>query len=459
LKKVMLFAALIMLISSKCSQQHHDVGIAARPPMGWNSWDCFGSDVSEDQVKANADWMAENLLEFGWEYIVVDLGWYLHPDRTIHTFKEPRPPQSIDAYGRLVPDLNKFPSAANGVGFKSLADYIHSKGLKFGIHIMRGIPWQAVEQNLPILGSDSKAGDIIAPTDTCVWYDGLIGIDMTHPGGQAYYHSIAKLYAEWGVDYIKADDMCQPYHAAEIAGLHQAIAASGRPIVLSLSPGAAPLEQLPHLRQNANLWRISPDFWDDWKFLYRQFELCRLWEGTALPGAWPDADMLPIGKLRKTGPDDYIAEHMGKTPEEITDEYSRFTDIEKKTLMTLWCIFRSPLMLGGHLPESDETTFSLITNDQALEVNQASLNNRQVYRNGSAIAWAADMSNSKDKVVALFNVDDVQSINVSIGWDALGVSGDHIVRDLWTGEDIGQFSSLFSVELAPHGSGMYRIKL
>ena len=432
---------------------------AEKPPMGWNSWDCFGVDVTEAQVKANADYLAEYLKALGWEYVVVDLAWYLTPEWNTRTFKNERPPQTVDEFGRLLPDPIKFPSSKEGLGFKPLADYVHAKGLKFGIHIMRGIPWQAVEQNLPILGTSHTARDIIAPADTCVWYDGLVGIDMSHPGGQAYYNSIAQLYAEWGVDYIKADDMSHPYRAAEIAGLSQALTNCGRPMVLSLSPGAAPPEQLDHLRQNANLWRISPDFWDDWKFLYRQFELCKLWEGTARPGAWPDADMLPLGKLRKTGPDDYIAEHMGLTPEEITDEYSRFTDVEKQTLMTLWCIFRSPMMFGGHLPETDEFTFSLITNGEALSVNQNSINNRQIYRHDPAVVWAADVPNSKDKYAALFNVDDAQARTVSVGWDAVGVSGDCVVRDLWAGTDLGQFPSLFSVELPPHGSGLYRIRM
>lgn len=447
----MILSLFIIMCSSEKPQP-----IAQKPPMGWNSWDCFGVDVTEAQVKANTDFIAEKLAKFGWEYVVVDLAWYLTPDWTTRTFKEQHPPQSIDEFGRLIPDLCKFPSAG-GNGFKPVAEYVHSKGLKFGIHIMRGIPRQAVEQNCPILGSKYTARDIVAPADTCVWYDGLLGINMNHPGGQAYYQSIVQLYADWGVDYIKADDMGQPYHAAEIAGLHNAIAAAGRPIVLSLSPGAAPIDQLDHLRQNANLWRISPDFWDDWQFLYRQFKLCKLWEGTPIANHWPDADMLPIGKLRKTGPDDYIAEHMGKTAEEITDEYSRFTDIEKQTLLTLWYIFRSPLMLGGHLPETDEITLNLITNAEALAVNQASENNHQVYRNDPAVVWAADVPQSRDKYVALFNLGDSETITVSVGWDAVGLSGRCVVRDLWAGKDLGEFSSLFSAEIPPHRSGLYRV--
>ncbi len=457
LRSSLVFVLCLTMLCLMCSQRENLNHLAETPPMGWNSWDSFGVDVTEADVKANADYMSLNLRRYGWEYIVVDLAWYIPPELTTWTFKTENPPQRIDEYGRLLPDMEKFPSASEGQGFKPLADYVHDLGLKFGIHIMRGIPRQAVLQNTPILGTDYSAQDIVAPNDTCTWYDGMLGINMEHPGGQAYYNSILQLYADWGVDYIKADDMSHPYHERDIAALHKAIEASGRPIVLSLSPGPAPLDRLEHLRQNANLWRISADFWDDWPFLYRQFELCKLWEGTAVPGHWPDADMLPLGKLRKTGPDDYVAKSMNLSAAELTDEYSRFNDDEKQTLLSLWCIFRSPLMFGGNLPETDGGTYRLITNGEALQVNQHSTNSRQIYRNFPRIVWAADIPNSKDKYIALFNVSDTETVNVSVGWDAIGVSGTCIVRNLWRKQVLGEYRTLFSADLPPHGSGLYRV--
>ena len=180
----------------------------------------------------------------------------------------------MDDYGRLVPAPNRFPSAAHGQGFKPLADYVHSKGLKFGIHIMRGIPRAAVKKNLPILGTSAHAKDVADTGNACNWSTAMYGVDVSKPAGQAYYDSIVALYAKWGVDYIKADDMSwadkparENYHGPEIAALHRAIVKSGRPIVLSLSPGPAPVAQAAHLEENANLWRISGDFWDDWKSL------------------------------------------------------------------------------------------------------------------------------------------------------------------------------------------------
>ena len=441
------------------SQLHQSTGLVAQtPPMGWNSWDCFGVDLTEVELTANCDYMAEFLKSFGWEYIVTDILWYGGPDVKIENFKSENPEQRIDKYGRLIPAENRYPSAKKG-SFKAVANYVHKKGLKFGIHIMRGIPWQAVQQNTPILGSSYRARDIVAFQDTCVWYDGMYGVDMSKPGAQEYYNSLADLYAEWGVDYVKADDMSHPYHKAEIAALSTALRNCGRSIVLSLSPGPAPREEAEHLLQNANLWRISGDFWDDWQFLYQQFDLCVLWQGVATAGHWPDADMLPLGKLRKRGPDDYVAKHMGLSPAEITDEYSRFSDTEKQTLLTLWCISRSPLMLGGNLPETDSVTFALITNAQVLAVNQASKNNRELYREDPVIVWTADVPHSRDKYIAFFNLDDEAVESVNVKWSELGLTQSCRVRDLWAKKELGEFSDEFAAEVLPHGSGLFRLIL
>src|SRR6516225_6951090 len=272
---------------------------APTPPMGWNSWDSYGTTVREENIKANADWMADHLAKYGWKYIVVDIQWY-EPNAQGYDYK-PGAPLTMDEYGRLMPASNRFPSSANGSGFKPLADYVHSKGLKFGIHIMRGIPRQAVEKNLPIKGTPYHAADIADKDNGCRWNPDMWGVDTTKPGSQAYYDSIAELYASWGVDFIKADDMVSPFHASEIEALSRALRKTRRPIVLSLSPGPAPLEQAEFLRASAQMWRISGDFWDSWPSLKRQFELTRRWETHIRPGGWPDADMLALGRLSIRG--------------------------------------------------------------------------------------------------------------------------------------------------------------
>jgi len=212
--------------------------LAPVPPMGWNSWDAYGTTIKESEVKANADAMASVLKKDGWQYIVVDIQWY-EPNAQAHGYR-PNAELAMDRYGRLIPAANRFPSSANGQGFKPLADYIHSKGLKFGIHILRGIPRQAVAQNVPILNSNVHAADIADKQNLCQWNTDMYGVDMSKPGAQAYYDSIVAQYAKWGVDFIKADDMSRPYHKAEIEALHRAIVKSGRPIVLSL-PRVPPL--------------------------------------------------------------------------------------------------------------------------------------------------------------------------------------------------------------------------
>jgi hypothetical protein len=416
--------------------------LAPTPPMGWNSWDCYGPSVTEKEVKANADYMAKHLAKHGWQYVVVDIQWS-EPEAGAHGYR-PNAELVMDEFGRLTPARNRFPSAANGQGFKPLADYVHGLGLKFGIHIMRGIPRQAVTKNLPVLGTNLRAGDIANRKSICTWLTDMYGVDMTKPGGQAYYDSIVKLYAQWGVDYIKADDMSSPYQGDEIAALSQAIQKCGRPIVLSLSPGPAPLEQAEDLKKHAQLWRISGDFWDNWKSLKEQFSLCRAWAPHTVPGHWPDADMLPLGRVA-------IRAERGN------ERHTNFTPDEQFTHMTLWSIFRSPLMFGGDLPSNDAFTLSLLTNDEVLAVDQHSTGNHELFAEGNQVAWVASVPNSRDKYLALFNLDDHAPATIRVKWTQLNLSGQCGVRDLWQHKDLGNRDGEFSVEVRPHGAQLFRI--
>jgi alpha-galactosidase len=422
-------------------------GLARRPPMGWNSYDCFGMLATEGDIKANADYMAEHLKKYGWEYIVLDYLWYAD-HLTAENVREKNPVQNIDSYGRLIPSTVLHPSSAGGRGLKPLADYVHGKGLKFGIHIMRGIPIQAVDKNSPVLGTNVRAREIANPADRCSWYAGLCGVDVNKNGGQEYFDSIVRLYAEWGVDYIKADDMAEPYHADEIAALSGAINKCGRPIVLSLSPGPTPLAQAGHVREYANLWRISADFWDEWPKVLKQFELCRAWAAHIEPGHWPDADMLPLGRLSiRTDLKDH------------NTRWSRLTKDEPITVMSLWSIFRSPLMFGGNMPDNDPYTLSLLTNEEVLAVDQDSANNRELSAKDGLIVWAADVPDSKDKYVALFNTRDPGSVAVTVTWAELGCTGTHEVRDLWARKDLGPFKDRVSPQIPGRGAGLFRIKV
>jgi alpha-galactosidase len=419
--------------------------VAPSPPMGWNSWDSYGTTVREEQVKANADWMAKHLAKYGWQYIVVDIQWY-EPNAQGHDYK-PGAPLTMDEYGRLIPAVNRFPSSANGAGFKPLADYVHSKGLKFGIHIMRGIPRQAVEKSLPIKDTRYHAADVADKDNACRWNPDMWGVDTTKPGAQAYYDSIAELYASWGVDFIKADDMgSHLYQPAEIKALSQAIRQTGRPIVLSISPGPAPISEAEFFEKYAQMWRISDDFWDDWKLLRQQFDYTRDWaQLVGKNDTWPDADMLPLGKLRVTSIEG------GGAP-------SKFTPDEQQTVMTLWSIFRSPLMFGGDLPSNDAATTALITNEEVLEVNQHSHGGHQALDRGNLRVWVADGAQPGAKYVALFNLGQAAA-DFSVAWREVGISSHEMdARDLWAHKSLKSLRGLH-VNLHAHASAIYKLTI
>jgi alpha-galactosidase len=412
--------------------------------MGWNSWDSYGTTVREAQVKANADWMAEHLAQYGWKYIVVDIQWY-EPNAQGHDYK-PGAPLTMDEYGRLIPALNRFPSSANGAGFKPLADYVHSKGLKFGIHIMRGIPRQAVEKNLPIKGTAYHAADVADKENTCEWNPDMWGVDTTKPGAQAYYDSIAELYASWGVDFIKADDIgSHLYQPAEIKALSTAIRKTSREMVLSISPGPAPVSEARFFEKYAQMWRISDDFWDEWKLLRKQFDYMRDWaEFVGKNGTWPDGDMLPLGRLRVT-------------QKEGGGDPTKFTADEQQTLMTLWSIFRSPLIFGGDLPSNDPATTALITNKEVLEVDQQGHGGHQVLYRGNIRAWVAEGDKPGERYVAVFNLGE-SSEQLQVKWTDLGsVEPAHSARDLWQHKDLSPDAAL-QIQLKPHASVLYRVQ-
>ena len=415
---------------------------APTPPMGWNSWDSYGTTVREDQVKANADAMARQLAKHRWQYIVVDIQWY-EPNAQGHEY-QPGAKLTMDPYGRLLPAVNRFPSSADGTGFKHLADYVHSKGLKFGIHIMRGIPRQAVAENLPIKNSPYHAAEVADKQNPCRWNPDMWGVDTSKPGGQAYYDSIADLYASWGVDFIKADDMgSHKFQPGEIQALSHAMRNTGRSMVLSISPGPAPLSESAFFGKYAQMWRISDDFWDNWDLLKKQFDYTRDWAVyVGRNDSWPDADMLPMGKLRVT------TKEGGGSP-------SKFTADEQRTVMTLWSIFRSPLIFGGDLPSLDPATTALITNDEVLEVDQHSSRGHQALEEGTIRVWTALAPNKQDHYVAVFNLGE-QTTGVNLPWNRFfHAASTAEVRDLWEKRDLGRSGGIH-VELRSHSSVLYR---
>ncbi|MGW5187753.1 alpha-galactosidase [Kribbella sp. NPDC004138] len=352
---------------------------APTPPMGWNSWDCFGTTVTEAEVLANAQVMHDRLLPFGWDTVVVDIAWY-DPTARSHGYNE-NAPVVLDDHGRQLPAPLRFPSAAGGAGFAPLAAKVHALGLRFGLHIMRGIPRRAVELDLPVCGTEWTARQIADPDHVCPWNPDNLGLNHDHPGAQAYYDAQVAQFAAWGVDFVKADDMLAPYHDREIAAYARAIERSGRDIVLSLSPGTQlSTHHVEHLRANAQLWRISDDLWDRWEDVHAQFARLARWAPFQQAGGWADADMLPLG-------------HIGIRAERGADRDSRLTVDEQKTLLTLWVMGRSPLMMGGDLPTSSPETLALLANPALAELLRSSFDGREIVRepmdDGELIVWTA----------------------------------------------------------------------
>jgi len=435
-----LFAHLLPALAFLLAAQAADPP-AATPPMGWNSWDCYGTTVTEEEVLANAAYMAKNLKPYGWQYMVVDIQWS-DPNAKAHGYR-PDAALAMDANGRLIPAPNRFPSSAGGLGFKPLADRIHALGLRFGIHIMRGIPRRAVAANLPVAGSQAHAAEIADIHSLCPCNSDMYGLDMSRPGAQDYYDSLLRLYASWGVDFIKADDIARPVHREEIAALHSAIQKTGRPIVLSLSPGPATVKDLAFFERNANMWRIADDFWDDFRSLRQMFLLLSVWGGVGHAGAWPDADMLPLG-------------HIGLRAERGDDRTSRFTHDEAQTVMTLWSVAQSPLMFGGDLPTTDPFTLSLITNEEVLEVNQHGARGYPVSESGDRIVWTADAPDGRSKYLAVFNLG-ANAAEIHVDWPALKLPETCTLRDLWKKSDAGKIRGGFTFHVSPHGSGLHKV--
>jgi len=422
--------------------------VAPTPPMGWNSYDAFGTSITEEELLANARAMKEKLLPHGWNYLVIDARWYdsvsSFDDRD---FNKERSGAKLfaDEFGRLLPAPNRFPSAEKGEGFKPLADQVHAMGLKLGLHLMRGIPQQAVKAKTPIQGSTHTAADAGDTKSTCGWCPDMFGV-RDDAAGQDWYDSLYRLLATWGVDYVKVDDLSKPYSTHEIEMIRKAIDKCGRAIVFSTSPGPTDTKMADHISKQVNMWRISGDFWDRWGDLNHQFDLLAEWQKIGGADHWPDGDMIPVG-------------HIGiKCTIAGGDRKSRFTPDEQRTMMSLWSLAPSPLMLGASLIDLDEPTLAVITNDEVLAVNQDALGakgERVAQQKGTEI-WVKNLKNG-DKAVGLFNRSNAAA-DVELLWKDAGLpAGSRKVRDLWGQKDLGSFSDKFTTPVPPHGVVFVRL--
>jgi alpha-galactosidase len=411
------------------------------PPVGWNSYDSFGASITENEVLDQAKALRSQLQPFGWNYVVIDYRWY-------------EPGQPIDANGRYLPATSKYPSATGSNGFKSLADKIHAMGLGFGIHIMRGIPRKSYDANTPIANSTFRAQDAGNTSDPCPWDQHMWGVRGDTTAGQDWYNSLIAQYAQWGVDFIKVDDMVnndtRTYHQAEVQALAKAIRNSGRSIVLSLSPGPMLTANAASLNANANIWRMVNDFWDynGLSTLADVFTAAGNWQAiTSLTaGHWPDGDMLPLG-------------YLGPRNEWHASGQTTFSRNEQVTIMSLWSIIPSPLILGGNVVSlaSDSWTLALLTNEEVMAVNQdaSGTHGKRILQQGSTEVWTRDLSGGR-KAVVLFNRGS-QDATVSASFSQLGMTGTPAIRDLWSRADVAGMTTGLSVTVPYSSALMYTL--
>jgi hypothetical protein len=422
--------------------------------MGWNSWDAYGLAINEADFKANAEVLA-TLKSYGWNYAVIDEGWFLENPES--SDKPEALKYTIDAYGRTNPAINRFPSAADGAGFKPIADATHALGLKFGIHIIRGIPKRAVAQNLPILGGRFVATDAADTGDSCPWNPDNWGV-KDNPAGQAYYDSLMALYAGWGVDFLKVDCIADhPYRITEIRMIAAAIKETGRPIVLSLSPGPTQLEHAAEVGKLSNMWRIADDIWDGWEFKGQQwpngllsaFDNLAKWAPYNKPGNWPDADMLPWG-------------YLGPTPGWGKPRQSALNQDEQRTQFTLWAIARTPMILGANLTKLDDFTRSLLVNKEVIRISQTAVESQELATYPEdplrPRLWRARTAGPHPETfIAVFNLKP-EPLTRDIPWSSFRLTEKpHGTFDIWSKKQIPPAKSLH-VEIPAHGCALFRVE-
>ena len=413
MKRILISAfAAFMLLANTTAQ--NDVATfrtwAMTPPMGWNSWDCYYSSVTEKEVMQNAQYLVDNdLVRHGWEYVVIDIRWYCnHPSLGGGNYNQ-RGDQGyvLDEYGRYLPSPTRFPSCmVDGVnqGFKPLADKIHAMGLKFGIHIMRGVPKSVVGSRYKLKGSEGTPWTRVynGTTSACTWLKDNLTV-RNNEAGQLYYNSIMDLYAEWGVDFLKIDDLSRPFYTDEIHMIRRAIDQTGRPIVLSLSPGKTQYQYAEECLENANMWRMMDDLWDNWSAVDAVFNEAHAWENVTRPGNYADCDMLPLGQISMTIADaGYTSADNGR--------WTNLTQNEQLTMMTLWGICHSPLFFGGEMTRNDDFTLSLLNNEEYHQMHKYGVNAHQVINDEDSgrVVWTSEDPATGNRYLALFQRDNTR---------------------------------------------------
>ena len=431
-KQLIITALLFLCASSSFAQQNR---LAIKPPMGWNSFDSYGVYLHEKAAFDNLKVLADKYRPYGYEYFVVDNGWFgeykLRPG-TIYSVERHASDVNINEFGLLQPSSCYFPN-----GFLKLINECHSKGLKFGLHLMRGIPRKAVELNLPIQGTKYHAQDIADTVNVCNWCHYNYGVDMSKPGAQAFYNSLIDQLAAWGVDFIKVDDIV-PY-PKEVEALVHAVKQCGRDIVVSLSPGdRVPVEHIDVYKQ-ANMLRVTGDVWDTQSDINKCFTAWKKWSGHEKPGFWLDMDMIPFGKLQLMSPATLNKEDVSKSALYAGKGYTRESELSKeqmKTFITMRALSASPLMIGGDLLTMDAFSHSLLTNPDILACNQNGKMGKLILEKDGVEIWkVADIKSGKGWL-GIFNRTGSGKDNISFDIHSLDIAGNARLHDIWNNKQV-----------------------
>lgn len=332
-----------------------------------------------------------------------------------------------------------------GEGFEPIVQQGHALGLKMGIHVMRGVPREAVKRRLPVQGTNYSCADIADQTRTCAWNDQNYGIDVSKPGAQEYYNAVFRQIADWEFDFVKVDDLT-PY-PDEILMIAQAIENSGRAMVYSLSPGnGISLTHLPYYNR-ANMMRITRDIWDRRKDLDKAFTAWKMFQGRAYPGFWPDMDMIPFGNLQLMRPEVY--DNGEKNPNLSGEGFTRrcqLTSAQMRTFITMRALSASPLMMGGDLITLDEFSHALITHPEMLACNQNGVNGVNTYDQDGIEVWISNKKggkgegwigvfnrNEEDRAVSLSRTD-LGLIEFVTGYTQQAIQKPIEILDIWNDE-------------------------
>lgn len=454
------------------------VAISA-PPLGWNSYDGFGCHIYESLCMEELAAFAQHFAPHGYEYFVIDNGWFSEQQlMEADGFKLPRVQHAepehvcIDDFGIPQPSVCFFPN-----GFRPIVDFGRAHGIKIGLHLMRGIPRKAVEANTPIKGTKFRARDIADVEDTCAWCDYMYGIDMSKPGAQAYLDSVIEQFAQWGVEFVKVDDVS--HRPAEVEGYVRAVETASGPICLSLSPGNHTNKRFLDTYRDSAMCRITKDIWDNQPDIDVAFNYWKSWQGLEEPGFYPDLDMIPFGELcvLKRPENFKRGANANFCAGQLMHHRCTLTEAQKETFITQRAMSASPLMIGGRLHTMDPHSVRLLTHPDVLACNQNGVMGADLRPSPEGLEIFVTPERSLDATgmqryegsdrgwVGVFN-RSAEPVRIALGPAQLGLKRRcdeaetpvHVLRDIWRGGEHQVVDDSVDIEIAAHGVAFYRFE-